>query len=148
VELPTARAVNLFTLKELRFADAAAFPARKELGRLEVTCLRVKLSLREVIDHLVIVGIVLLFVSSLMPDLLSPGVLRSTPSTARFDGDVVDALADAEEALLAPLGTPGVTDIPVLVTFLRFAPTDNGNLVYGVHITRVVAVDASSVVIE
>ena len=148
MELPAARAVDLFTFKELGFADAAAFPAGKELGGLEVSRLWVKLSLRIVIDYLVIVGIIVFIISSLMPDLLSPGVFRSTPGTARLDCEVVDALTDAEEALLTPLGTPGVTNIPVLVTFLSFAPTDNGHLVYGVHITRVVAVDASSVVIE
>lgn len=50
--------------------------------------------------------------------------------------------------MLTPLGTPGVTHIPELLAILALTPSNNGDFVSGVHITRVVTVDAASVIIK
>jgi len=148
MELPAARPIDFLTIDEFRLADTAALPAWQELFRLEVTSFWVKLWLREWIHSCVIVRIVLLLFRSLMPDLVSPGIFGSSPGAARLNSDVVDTLADAEESLLTPLGTPGVTHIPELLAILGLTPSNNGNFVSGVQITRVVAVDAASVIVK
>lgn len=62
--------------------------------------------LRERIDGSVIQWVVLLSIGGLMPDSLSPGVLRGGPGAIGLDGDVVGTSADAEETLLTPVGAP------------------------------------------
>lgn len=148
MELPASRSIDFLTSDKFRLANAAALPAWKELLWLEVTSLWVKLWLREWIHSCVIVRIVLLLFCSLMPDLLGPSISGSSPGAARLNRDVIDTLANAEESLLTPLGTPGVTHIPELLAILCFSPTNNGDFVSGVQITRVVTVDATSIIIE
>ena len=60
----------------------------------------------------------MLFLSGLVPDLVGPCVLRSTPGAARLNKDVVHTLTDSEETLLTPVGAPRVTYIPVLFACL------------------------------
>ena len=60
-----------------------------------------------------------------MPKWISPGILRGAPSAARLDGDVVNSSANAEEALLTPLSSPGVSNVPELLAIFSFTPTDD-----------------------
>ena len=83
-----------------------------------------------------------------MPDLISPCVLGRGPGALALNEDIVDALADAEEALLAPVGTPGIADVPVLLTVLSDAPTNNAHLVSCLRLDTIVTVDATSVVVK
>ena len=103
--------------------------------------------LREGVDGEVVFGVVLLGLGGLMPGLLSPGVLGGGPRAIRLDGNVVGASADAEETFLTPVLTPGVTDEPVRAAIL-LTVANNGDVVNNVHVTSVVTVDATGVVIE
>lgn len=97
------RVLDLSVL-ELGLADAAALPpgSQERRGRNAVG-LGVVLGLGHLIDSLVVVGVILLLFGGLMPLLLSPSVLGRGPSAARLDCQVVHTLADAEEAVLAPV---------------------------------------------
>lgn len=83
-----------------------------------------------------------------MPDLLGPCVGGGGPGALGLDGDVVDALANAEEALLTPVGAPGVSNVPELLTVFGFTPTDNADFMSSRQVASVVTVDAASVVIQ
>ena len=60
----------------------------------------------EIVDGLVVLGIILLIIGGLVGNLVSPGVLGGGPSTIGLDGDVVSSSADAEETILTELGSP------------------------------------------
>jgi hypothetical protein len=70
------------------------------------------LRLREGVDSLVVVGIILLFLRSSVHD--SPVVYWDSPVTVRLNVKVVDTSNNSEEALLTPVGSPRVTDSPEL----------------------------------
>lgn len=91
--------------------------------------------------------IMLLFLSSLMPHRFRPGILGCGPGAIRLDCDVVSATADAEETIFTPVGTPGVSDEPEWLTIL-FAITDDTDIMDDLHITSVITVDTSGVVVK
>lgn len=62
--------------------------------------------LREGIDGLIVAGIELLIKGNVVPFLSCPCIFRSNPATVRLNLYVVDALADLDEALVAPVGAP------------------------------------------
>jgi hypothetical protein len=103
--------------------------------------------LRELVDSLVIASVVLLSVSGGVPLSLGPGILGSGPSAIGLDSDVVRASADTEETFLTPVGTPRVSYEPVRLSIF-FAITNNGDIVDNVLVTRLVAVNAASVVLK
>ena len=124
-KLPAVRGVLDLTVGEGGLADTAAFPPRQESLRNVDTCIGIELYLWHRVDSLVILRVVLLLLCRCMPFLISPGVLGSGPSTAGLNGDIVLALADAEEALLSPLCAPGVADIPELLAIVGNTPTND-----------------------
>jgi len=91
--------------------------------------------------------IMLLLLSSLMPHRLRPGIFGRGPGAIRLNCDVVGATANAEETILTPVGTPGVSHEPEWLAIL-LTITDDTDIVDDLHITSVITVDASSVVIE
>jgi hypothetical protein len=103
--------------------------------------------LRERIDSGVILFVILLSIGGNVPFLLSPSIFGSSPSTVSLDSDVVGATADAEETFLTPVGTPGVTYEPVLLTVL-LTVTNDGDIVNNVLVTSIIAVDTTSVFLK
>lgn len=83
-----------------------------------------------------------------MPDLISPCVLGRGPGALALNKDIVDALADAEEALLSPVGAPRVADVPVLLAILGDTPTNDAHLVSCLRFDTIVTVDAAGVVVK
>ena len=59
--------------------------------------------LREGVDSLVVVGVVLLLLGGDVLDAFSPGVLGHTPVTVAFNHNVVDTSHNLEEALFTPV---------------------------------------------
>jgi len=100
--------------------------------------------LGEFVYLLVVVNVVSLSVSSRVSLISSPGVLGSGHGAISLNGDVVSASADSEETILSPVGTPRVTDEPVLVTVLDTI-SDNRDIVNNVRISGSVAIDSSLV---
>lgn len=86
--------------RELSLWDTAAFPFCKETL---VCCTRSVLRLGEVINCLVIVGVVLLLFGGVVLFGIGPSVEWRSPVAAGFDSDIVDTTHDSEEALLAPM---------------------------------------------
>ena len=109
---------------------------------------RIEFSLRERVDSLVVLRVILLILSSLMPHLLSPGILRHGPRAVRLDGDVVFTTADAEETLFAPMGSPGVSNVPELLAVLIDTETDNRDDMSDIQVTSLVTVDTTGVTME
>ncbi len=70
----------------------------------------------------------------LREDDVGPGVLGRGPGAGplRLDPKVVDAPGQPEEAVLAPVGAPGVADDPVLLTVL-LAVAHHGDVVVDVR---------------
>ena len=102
--------------------------------------------LREIVNGVIVLGIVLLFIGRLMPNLFRY-ILRSSPVTVALNGNVVGATANANKAFLAPVGTPAVTDEPVVLAILNTV-ADNADYMNNVHIASIIAVDAASVSLE
>lgn len=84
---------------------------------------RVIVGLRECVDGLVVVWVILLLLGGVMPDLLCPSVQRSCPGTESFNHQVVLASAKFEEAALSPVVSPGVPHDPVFLAFVGLAPS-------------------------
>jgi len=105
-QIPAVWRVLDLTESKAGLADAAALPAGKELFVGKRLGRWVVLGLRECVDGVVVVGVCFLLISCLMPYLVGPGVLGSAPCAARLNSNIVHALADPEETLLAPVGTP------------------------------------------
>jgi len=60
-----------------------------------------------------------------MLDTFGPSVFRNCPCTIRLDCNVVDTAANTEETVLTPMGSPRVTDSPVLLAIISDTPADN-----------------------
>ena len=105
------------------------------------------LRLRHGIYSGVVVGIILFILSGLMPDWLRPCILWRGPGTVTLNIDVVSATADAEESIFTPVSAPRVTDKPIVIAIL-YTVANNRDIVNDFHIASIVAVDATSVVIE
>lgn len=110
---------------ECRLAYGAALVTRKEIFWDEGTSLWVEFGLRPWVDGSVVVWVLLLAISGLVPKWISPGIFGGAPSTARLYGDVVDSSANAEKAVLTPLSSPRVSNIPELLPIFSYTPTDN-----------------------
>jgi len=76
---------------------------------------------------------------------LCPVVDGVGPGAVALDGHVVLASDESEEAFFTPVSSPRVPDSPVLLSVLN-APTDNGDIVIGLHDAGSVSVNASVVV--
>ena len=121
MKFPSIRASLNITTWDGGSLDTASTVGWKLIDRGVIT--RVS-GLRELIDGGVVEWVVLLSISSLMPDSFGPGVLGSSPGAVAFDTNVVGASADAEETILTPVGAPRVSDQPVWTTVL-FAISDD-----------------------
>lgn len=82
-----------------------------------------------------------------MSDVLSPGILNGGPGAVSLNSKVVDSSHNTEETLLTEVGTPGVSDGPVLGTILN-TETDNRDIVDDVLVTSLVLEDTASVVLK
>ena len=100
------------------------------------------LRLRESVDGLVVSWIVQLVIGGDVPFWLGPGVLGDSPGAVALNGDVVGTTADTEETILTPVGSPGVSDEPVLVAILDTI-ADNGDIVDNLQVTSVITEDAT-----
>lgn len=107
---------NFFTIFEGRLLNTAVF--RVFFERFLTSVFR----LGHGVDSLVIVGVILLFLSS---NVFGSPILRwNSPSAFLFDSKVVHTSNDSEETLLTPMRAPGVSNSPVLHSVL-FAPTND-----------------------
>ena len=114
-----------------------------QIGCLGSTVFR----LRERIDGLIVLGVILLSVSGLVPHWVRPCVLGSGPGTVALNCNVVYATADAEEALLTPVGAPRVANKQVWLIVLR-SITNNRDVMGNLHVASIVTENATSVVME
>jgi len=78
---------------------------------------------------------------------VGPGIDGSGPGAIALNSDVVGASADAEETIFTPVGTPGVSDEPIFVAILNTV-TNDADVMDDFHITGIITVDTTSVVIE
>ena len=83
------------------------------------------LGLGEFVDGLIVAGVELFGEGDVVPFLRRPGVFGSNPATVRLNLNVVDAFADLDESLVAPVGAPRVADQPVLSASLVDTISDN-----------------------
>jgi hypothetical protein len=60
---------------------------------------------------------------------LGPGVSGNTPIAISFNSEIVNTSDDSEETVFTPVGTPGVSDNPVLGTIGKSTPTDDRDIV-------------------
>ena len=65
-----------------------------------------ELRLRELVNSLIVVGVVLLLNSGCVHNTCGPGVLGHSPVTILFDTNVVDTTDNFEETILSPVGAP------------------------------------------
>ena len=77
----------------------------------------------------------------------SPGILWSGPGAVSLNGDVVDTSDDSDETLLTEVGTPRVSDGPVLGSVLNTV-SNNRDIVDDVLITSLILEDSTSVVLK
>ena len=146
VDLPWVRRVGELLVATLKLGPLNTAATSGD-GLVDGGIVAAVLGLRELVDGVVVVGVVPLLIRGDMPRLLSPGVLRSGPGAVALDGDVVGATADAEETILTPVLTPGVADEPVLLAILLTVSND-GDVVDDVEVASVITVDATSVFLE
>ena len=146
VDLPWVRRVGELLVATLKLGPLNTAATSGD-GLVDGGIVAAVLGLRELVDGVVVVGVVPLLIRGDMPRLLSPGVLRSGPGAVALDGDVVGATADAEETILTPVLTPGVADEPVLLAIL-LTVTNDGDVVDDVEVASVITVDATSVFLE
>jgi hypothetical protein len=146
VEVPcVGRGLDLGAIERGNLNAAASFSLGKEI--ISDVVFGVK-GLRELVHSFVVKGSVLFFVGGDVSNTLGPGVLGSSPGAVGLDGKVVDTTADAEETTLTPVGTPGVTDSPELLTLSGDTVADDWNVVDDIKITSFVTEDTTSVVFE
>jgi hypothetical protein len=103
-------------------------------------------SLGELINGIIVQGIVPFGISCVMADALSPGIFRSGPSAVGLDIDVVDTTANAEEAIFSPVRTPVITNAPVLLAILSDTVTNDGNIVSNPLVTSFVTENTASII--
>jgi len=108
------------------------------LARFEVVS-----RLGELVYCLVVSRIDLLNLSSVVPSLVSPGVLGSYPRAVFLDSNVVSSSADLSKALITPVLSPRVSNEPVLLSILDTV-ADDGNGVYLLLIASGIAVNTIS----
>ena len=82
-----------------------------------------------------------------MPELVSPGVNWCGPVAVALNSEVVNTSADAEETLLTPVGTPGVSHGPIWLAVLNTV-TNDGHGMYNLHVSGGIAVNAASVIFK
>jgi hypothetical protein len=95
----------------------------------------------------VVVLVITLVVGRVMQLWLGPGILGNSPSAVAFDGQVVNSSDESEEARFTPVGSPGVSDDPVLSSVFH-SEADHGDIVGDGGVIGVVDEDSSSVVLE
>lgn len=91
-------------LSEGSFGNTAALNLIEEGAILVVASF--ELRLRERVNGLIVVGVVLLLFSCDVLHTLSPGIFRDSPVTILLDADVVNTTDNSEEAVLSPVGAP------------------------------------------
>ena len=91
--------------------------------------------------------LIFLLKSKLVSLVLSPSVLNGGPSAVRLNSDIVNTSNDSHETVLTEVGTPGVSDSPVLDAILD-TKSNNGDVVNDVLVTSLVLVDTTLVVLK
>ena len=107
-DIPRVRSFLDFTILEDSFLNSAAtvHGLVQPASLKAIVHTRGELGLREWVNSLVILWIILLSISGDMPLWLCPGILGSGPRAVALDIDVVCATADTEETILTPVGSP------------------------------------------
>ena len=72
---------------------------------------------------------------------------RRGPDAVPLDAEVVPVHGNPEEAVLAPVGAPGVATDPVLLAVL-LAPAHHGDLVVDDGVAHLLPIDAARVLLE
>jgi len=106
VNFPSVR-TSLHINIELRvFNTAAGHRLVEEASKVSGVCGLIESRLREDVRGLVVSGVVLLFLGSLVPFLVGPGILGSSPGAVALNSDVVGASDDTEETFFSPVMSP------------------------------------------
>jgi len=112
------------------------------LKRLFIT---IVFRLRHRIDCLIVFGIVLLSLCCCVE--ICPLMNGCCPGAFWFNSEIVDSSYDFEEAVFAPMGTPRVTDSPVLNTIL-FPIADDGHFMGYFEIASIVIKNTNGIFME
>ena len=136
--LPTSEAVSGVNSGGLG-DSAASLLSLKEGGA--------HLRVRSVLCLVGVSGVVLLIVSGLVGELVGPGVDWDSELALTLDGDVVHASHHSEESVLSPVGSPRVSNEPVLGSVLN-SVSNHGNVVDNVQVSSGVVEDSASVLLE
>jgi len=100
----------------------------------------------EFLHEFLVQWIISLLLSGMMSLIIGPCIFWSTPGTIGLDSNVVGTSDNSEETLFSPMGSPGVSDSPVLGTIVSNTESSDWDIMNDIGISSGIVVNTTCVI--